>query len=103
MRAGSRMRQRGQVLPLFALFLVVLLAFAALAIDVSGALATQRFYRSVADGAALAGAQDLQSPGSRTVTPVKREVARRHAMDDLRSELGSPRPSLEHSPPTAPT
>lgn len=80
--------QRGQVLPLFALFLVALLGFAALAIDVSGALAARRFYRSAADGASLAGAQDLQVPGSRTVTSAERIRARQHAMDHLVTELG---------------
>jgi hypothetical protein len=84
----KRRRQRGQVLPLFALFLVVLFAFAALAIDVSSALSARRFYRSVADGAALAGAQDLQLPGSRAVGPAQRIRGRQHAMDDLVSELG---------------
>jgi hypothetical protein len=84
----DRRSQRGQVLPLFALFLVVLFGFAALAIDVSGALAARRFYRSVADSASLAGAQDLQVPGTRAVTAVERIRARQHAMDDLTTELG---------------
>jgi hypothetical protein len=84
----KRRSQRGQVLPLFALILVVLLGFAALAIDVSGALSARRFYRSVADGAALAGAQDLQFSGTRTVTFVERIRARQHAMGDLVTALG---------------
>ena len=81
-------RDRGQVLPLFALFVVVLLAFAALAVDVSGALAARRYYRSVADAAALAGAQDLQQPDSRTVLASDRIRARQDAMASLTSELG---------------
>jgi len=80
---------RGQVLPLFALFLVVLFAFAALAIDISGAYSARRAYRSVADAAALAGAQDLQIPNSRTVTANERRVARQHAMESVRSQLGN--------------
>jgi hypothetical protein len=73
---------------LFALFLIVLLAFAALAIDVSGALSARRFYRSVADGAALAGAQDLQLAGSRSVGSLDRVRARQHAMQSVARELG---------------
>ncbi|HEV2006250.1 MAG TPA: pilus assembly protein TadG-related protein, partial [Candidatus Limnocylindrales bacterium] len=84
----ERQPERGQVLPLFALFLVVLLAFAALAIDVSGAYSARRFYRSVADGASLAGAQDLQLAGSRLVGATERIAARRDAMKHVTSELG---------------
>ena len=79
---------RGQVLPLFALFLVVLLAFAALAVDVSGAYSARRAYRSIADAAALAGAQDLQVSGTRAVTSTERIRARQHAMGSLTTELG---------------
>jgi hypothetical protein len=81
-------RERGQVLPIFALFLIVLCGFAALAIDVSGALSARRFYRSAADGASLAGAQDLQVTGSRGVTSAERIRARQHAIGHLVSELG---------------
>jgi hypothetical protein len=83
----ERPREHGQVLPLFALFLVVLLAFAALAIDVSGAYSARRFYRSVADGASLAGAQDLQQAGSRAVGAADRIRARQDAMKHLTTEL----------------
>jgi hypothetical protein len=80
--------ERGQVLPLFALFLVVLIGFSALAIDVSGAYSARRFYRSVADGASLAGAQDLQQTGSRAVAAADRIRARQHAMQHVVTELG---------------
>jgi hypothetical protein len=86
---SGRGRRRGQVLPLFALFLVVLMGFAALAVDVSGAYSARRFYRSTADGAALAGAQDLQVVGSRSVTANERIRARQHAMDVVRTALGN--------------
>ncbi|HEY3523903.1 MAG TPA: pilus assembly protein TadG-related protein [Candidatus Limnocylindrales bacterium] len=76
------------MLPLFALFLVVLLGFAALAIDVSGAFAARRFYRSTADAAALAGAQDMQVTGGRSVTSAERIRARQHAMESLVQGLG---------------
>lgn len=80
--------ERGQVLPFFALFLIVLFGIAALAIDVSGALSARRFYRSVADSAALAGAQDLQEAGSRTIASADRIRARQDAMANLTAELG---------------
>ena len=84
----GRHSERGQVLPLVALFMIVLVGFAALAIDVSGALSARRFYRSAADGAALAGAQDLQQPGSRAVGAADRIRARTDAMSSLKTELG---------------
>ena len=85
---SHRATERGQVLPLLALFVVVLIGFAALAIDVSGALSARRFYRSVADGASLAGAQDLQQGGSRAVAAADRIRARQHAMQHVVTELG---------------
>lgn len=57
----------GQVLVMTALLLVVLLGMTGLAIDVSSAYMTQRWERSVADAASLAGAQSLQIPGSRAL------------------------------------
>jgi hypothetical protein len=97
----ERQPERGQVLPLFALFLVVLLAFAALAVDVSGAYSARRFYRSVADAASLAGAQDLQQAGSRAVSAADRIRARQDAMTHVTRELGIagalPSPSCDTS------
>jgi len=89
MEPNSRGAQ-GQVLPLFALFLIVLMGFAALAIDVSSVLSARRYYRSVADGASLAGAQDMQVPGSRTITGTERTYARQHAMEAVVAQLGIP-------------
>jgi hypothetical protein len=87
--AGEEVRdQDGQVLVLVALFIVVLLGFAALVIDIGGAYAAERHYRSVADAAALAGAQDLQQPGLRTVEDGDRVRARQHAMQTVISALG---------------
>ena len=89
MRPGrDPVRARGQVLTLFALFLVMLLGMAALAIDVSSVLAARRFYRSVADAAALAGAQDLQQAGSRTITAAERIHARQDALANVTTTLG---------------
>jgi Flp pilus assembly protein TadG len=79
---------RGQVLPIFALFLVVLLGMAALAMDVSGALSARRFYRSAADAASLAGAQDLQQASGRSVSNTERTRARTDALATLATLMG---------------
>jgi Flp pilus assembly protein TadG len=86
-RSGSS----GQALPLFALMLVVLLGFAALAIDVTRVYADLRFYRATADAASLAGAQDLQTGNTRTVTPANQQAAREHALTSLEQQLGGTR------------
>src|SRR4051812_20200011 len=80
--------ERGQVLPLFALFLVVLAAFSALAIDVSSAYASQRAYREAADAASLAGGQDLQTT-TRAITSANQLSARQHAYQILRDRLNA--------------
>lgn len=85
----SSARERGQVLPIFAIFLIVLMGMAALAVDVSGALSARRFYRSAADAASLAGAQDLQQGTTRTVTATQRTQARTDALNRLVSLLGA--------------
>jgi hypothetical protein len=87
--AGKRRSERGQVLPLFALMVVVLFGIAALAIDVSRKYAEQRFDRSSADAASLAGAQDLQTSGTRAVTGAQQARARSDALQILRNQLGA--------------
>ena len=82
-------RERGQVLAIFAIFLIVLMGMAALAVDVGGALSVRRFYRSAADAASLAGAQDLQQGTTRTVTAAERQRARTDALNRLVSLLGA--------------
>jgi hypothetical protein len=84
---SGRPAASGQVLPLFALFLIVLFGMAALAIDISRAYSDLRFYRSSSDAASLAGAQDLQFAGSRTVTPADQQRARGHALESLELRL----------------
>jgi Flp pilus assembly protein TadG len=83
-------RGRGQVLVLFALFLVVLLGAAALVVDVARVYSLQRFERSVADAAALAGAQDLQDSADSMsqTTIVTYPKARADALTLLNRELG---------------
>lgn len=87
-RLRERAAHRGQVLPLFALFITVLFGMAALAIDVSRAYADLRLYRTTADAAALAGAQDLQLINSRVVTAADQNNARAHALESLEQRLG---------------
>ncbi len=86
----SRASERGQVIVLFALFLVALLGIGAFVLDVARVYALQRYERSVADAAALAGAQDLQdSTNSRALTPstaYPKAVA--DALSLLESQLG---------------
>jgi Flp pilus assembly protein TadG len=80
--------RRGQILPLFALMLVVIIGMMALAIDVSSAYSARRSYRTTGDAAALAGAQDLQVPGSRSVGSAQFSAARAHAISSLESQIG---------------
>ena len=61
-RRPRRSGERGQVLVLFVLFLVVLLGAAALTVDYGTWLAARRTYQANADAAALAGAHYLASP-----------------------------------------
>lgn len=80
----------GQIIVLTALMLVVLVAIAGLAIDISAAYLADRWQRSVADAAALAGAQDLQIPGSRQLPgATQQQQARVDSMTILVHELGS--------------
>jgi Flp pilus assembly protein TadG len=81
-------RSEGQILPLFALMLVAIIGMMALAIDVSSAYSARRSYRTAADAASLAGAQDLQVPGSRAVSSTEYDAARAHAITSLESQLG---------------
>lgn len=83
-------RVEGQILVLAALMFVVLIAIAGLAIDISAAYMADRWQRSVADAAALAGAQDLQIPGSRQLPgAAQKQQGRVDAMKILVDELHS--------------
>lgn len=81
--------EKGQILPLTALMLVVLIGITAVAIDISAAFLAERSQRSVADAAALAGAQSLQIPGTRLLPGAAEQAeARTNAMHVLQSQLG---------------
>jgi hypothetical protein len=80
--------ERGQILPLFAILLIGLFAMAALAIDVSGTYAARQAYRTAADAASLAGAQDLQVANSRGVTAAQYTAARADAEKSVENQFG---------------
>ncbi len=75
---------RGQVLVIFALFLVVLFGAAALTIDYGTWLKARRDYQNVADPAALAGSVFLTRP----TTGAERVLARRAAWEEVNRQLG---------------
>ncbi len=74
-------RVRGQIIVLFALFVVVLIGFAAIAVDLGSYLKVRRDYQNAADAAALSGAPFLVGN-----TP-DRTSARHAAWDSLASQL----------------
>lgn len=63
-RGPDGRRQAGQVLPLFVLSLVAILAFTALLFDGANAYVTRRRLQDTGDAAALAGANVLQAAGT---------------------------------------
>src|SRR5215212_7332834 len=80
---------RGQILPLFAILLVGIIGMMALAIDVTSAYSTRQAYRTIADAAALAGAQDLQTATSRAVTGAEYATARGDAIASVEKQVGA--------------
>src|SRR4051794_267469 len=80
--------ERGQILPLFALMIIGIMAMAALAVDVSNTYAARRGYRTAADAASLAGALDLQQTGTRAVGAAQYTAARSHAEESLERDYG---------------
>ena len=77
-------RSRGQVIVIFALFLLVLFGAAALTVDYGTWLKARRDYQNVADPAALAGSIYLTRP----TTPTERTLARRAAWEEIDRQLG---------------
>lgn len=68
--------------------MILLIALAGLAIDVSAAFLTERWERSIADASSLAGAQSLQKPGTRLLPGgAEQGAARVAAMHVLTSQL----------------
>lgn len=79
---------RGQVLVVFSLFLVVLAGFAAVTIDYGSWLKARRDYQNVADSAALAGSAFLVRPITNAPSDPERIAARRAAWDSINKQLG---------------
>jgi Putative Flp pilus-assembly TadE/G-like len=65
--APQRNRQAGQILPLFALSMIVILSVGALVLDGANLLVTRRHLQNAGDAAALAGANIIQKTGSGSV------------------------------------
>jgi hypothetical protein len=84
MSRSRRREPKGQVLVLFALFLVVLLGATAITVDFGSWLKVRRDYQNAADAAALAGSGFL----SRPVDLTKRGQARQAAWESLKAQLG---------------
>jgi Putative Flp pilus-assembly TadE/G-like len=78
----ARESERGQVLPLFAVALVLLLGAAALAVDVGVWRYQQRLMQSAADSAAIAGAGELAYPAAADVTAAAQSDATANGFTD---------------------
>lgn len=74
--------ERGQVLPLFAIAMAVLLAAAALAVDVGVWRYQQRLAQSAADSAAVAGAGELAYPAAADATAAAQADATANGFTD---------------------
>jgi Flp pilus assembly pilin Flp len=87
--------ERGAVAVIVALVMVVLLGFAALAVDVSGMWAEKRQLQNAADAGALAVAQECAksaTPCTMAVAPAKRMTAQNYA--GLNRTVGAPVASI---------
>ena len=89
---STREAGRGQVLAVFAIFLVVLLGFTALAVDYGSFLLARRDYQNVADAGAIAGTSYLTRP----LNGSKQDNARSAAWESVKTKLG-----LSGTPTTA--
>lgn len=82
-RSRTRPGERGQVVVIVAIFMVVLIGFSALAVDYGSYLIARRSYQNIADAAALAGSVHM----SRPIDDTKRGSARAAAWDSLARQL----------------
>jgi hypothetical protein len=79
----ARNSERGQLLPIFAVMLVVIVGMAALAVDVGYWRYRQRLMQTAADAAAIAGADELKYPAlADSVTAAKNDAAANGFTDD---------------------
>ena len=72
-----------------AVALTALLGFSALVVDVGMLWNAQQNHRSIADAAALAGAQEMQIYGARGINSAAREEARYAAMQQIYDRIGA--------------
>src|SRR4051795_4748484 len=97
----ERQRQSGQILPLFALAMIVILSIGALVLDGASMLVTRRHLQNAGDAAALAGANTLQAVNSlhvcSTVSSSPPGAARSDIITAITSSLATNWPSLTSS------
>lgn len=80
--------QRGQVYPLFAFFLIPLLAVSALSVDIGYYRYQERAQQTAADSAAITGALQSQSSGSSsTITTAAQDDASKNGFTDGKSTV----------------
>ncbi len=87
---GNDRRDPGQILVLFALSIVVVLAMAGVAIDAGRFLTQQRFLQNAADAAALAAANAVVQQPSATVASVDQAARDNLAINLAGSTVGAP-------------
>lgn len=88
-RRGSDRSERGQVLVMVAASLTILLGFSALVTDLGMLWTVQQSTRSIADSAALAGAQEMQVVGLRGINTAARQEARGTAVAHVKDRVGA--------------
>ena len=72
--AGARGQERGSVLPLVTIMMLMLFGFAAIGVDASAAYAEKRQAQSAADAGAIAGALLYLDPSSATPAAIAQQV-----------------------------
>ncbi len=97
MRKTSQFRRRGAVLPLFALLLVALVGFLALAIDVGIIAVAETQAQNAADNAALAGARTLNGSTGGNTTAATSTAQSAAAINPIMSQsVTSGQVSVQH-------
>lgn len=96
--ARPRLQERGQILPLVGIMLVVIISFAALAVDVGTWRYQQRIEQSAADSAAIAGASEEAFPPS----SVKAAATKDATANGFTDNGGTVRVTVNNPPATGP-
>jgi hypothetical protein len=95
----GRMGERGQMLTVVGLALVVLLGAAALAVDVGYLRYEQRIQQTATDSAAIAGASELQYPSANDVTTAAKHDS---ALNGYTDSAGGVTVTVRNAPTTGP-